>query len=65
MDRDIFENGPRADADLFSTDKKRRVFKKIRIRVDGALEGLFKVLSSHLQMEKQSKNTPIQIYVPP
>ena len=37
VDRDIFENGPRVDADLFYTDKKRCVFKKIRIRVDGAL----------------------------
>ena len=36
VDRDIFENGPRVDADLFYTDKKRCVFKKIRIRVDGA-----------------------------
>ena len=38
VDRDIFENGPRVDADLFYTDKKRCVFKKIRIRVDGALD---------------------------
>ena len=36
VDRDIFENGPRVDADPFNTDKKRCVFKKIRIRVDGA-----------------------------
>ena len=36
VDRDIFESGPRVDADLFYTDKKRCVFKKIRIRVDGA-----------------------------
>ena len=35
-DKDIFENGPRVEADLFYTDKKRCVFKKIRIRVDGA-----------------------------
>ena len=36
VDWDIFENGPRVDADLFYTDKKRCIFKKIRIRVDGA-----------------------------
>ena len=39
VDRDIFDNGPRLDADLFLffyTDKKRCVFKKIRIRVDEA-----------------------------
>ena len=36
VDRDIFENGPRVDADLFYTDRKRCVFKQIRIGVDGA-----------------------------
>ena len=36
VDGDIFENVPHVDADLFYTDKKRQVFKKIRIRVDGA-----------------------------
>ena len=36
VDRDIFENGPRVNADLFYSDKKRCVFKKIRMHVDGA-----------------------------
>ena len=40
VDKDIFENGPRVDADLFYTDKKRCAFKMIRIRVDGALATL-------------------------
>ena len=35
VDGDIFENGPRVDADVFYTDKRRRVFENIRIRVDG------------------------------
>ena len=33
VDRDIFENGRRADADLFYTDMQGCVFKKIRICV--------------------------------
>ena len=37
VDGDIFENAPRVDADIFYTDKKRCVFKNIRIRVDEAL----------------------------
>ena len=37
VDRDIFENAPHVDADIFYTDKKRCVFKNIRIRVDEAL----------------------------
>ena len=36
VDGDIFENAPRVDADNFYTDKKRCVFKDIRIRVDEA-----------------------------
>ena len=36
VDGDNFENAPRVDADLFYTDKKRCVFKNIRMRVDGA-----------------------------
>ena len=36
VDGDIFENAPRADADIFHTDKKRCVFIYIRIRVEGA-----------------------------
>ena len=46
VDRDIFENGPRVDADLLYTDKKRYVFKKIRIRVDGALRSRYISLAS-------------------
>ena len=37
VDGDIFENAPRVHADIFHTDKKRCVFKKIRIRVDEVL----------------------------
>ena len=37
MDGDIFENAPRVDADIFYADKKRCVFRNIRIRVDEAL----------------------------
>ena len=37
MDEDIFENAPRVDADILYTDKKRCIFKNIRIRVDGAI----------------------------
>ena len=36
MDGDIFENAPRVDVNLLKTDKKRCVFKNIRIRVDEA-----------------------------
>ena len=36
VDGDNFEYSPRVDVDLFYTDKKRCVFKNIRIRVDGA-----------------------------
>ena len=36
VDGDIFENAPRVDADIFYTDKKRCVFKNIRICVDEA-----------------------------
>ena len=38
VDGDIFENAPRVDADIFYMDKKRCVFKNIRIRVDKALD---------------------------
>ena len=37
MDGNIFENAHRVDADTFYADKKRCVFKDIRIRVNGAL----------------------------
>ena len=38
MDGNILENAPRVDADIFITDKKRCIFKNIRIRVDDASE---------------------------
>ena len=38
VDGHIFENAPRVDADIsLYTNKKRCVFKNIRIRVDEAL----------------------------
>ena len=36
VDGDIFENAPPVEEDIFDTDKKRCVFKNIRIRVDEA-----------------------------
>ena len=36
VDGDIFENAPRVDAYIFYMDKKRCVFKNMRIRVDKA-----------------------------
>ena len=36
VDGDLLENAPRVEADIFYTDKKRCIFKNIRIRVDGA-----------------------------
>ena len=39
VDGDMFDNAPRADADIYLyTDEKRCVFKNIRIRVDEALD---------------------------
>ena len=36
VDGHDFENASRVDADIFNMDIKRRVFKNIRIRLDGA-----------------------------